>query len=59
MTPNAGPLNVVVVDDHVALRRGMEVLLRRHGHHVVGTADDAKGAETLILRPAPTSPSAC
>jgi DNA-binding NarL/FixJ family response regulator len=46
-------LNVVIVDDHVALRRGMELLLRRHGHHVVGTADDAEQAEQLILRRRP------
>jgi DNA-binding NarL/FixJ family response regulator len=44
---------VVIVDDHVALRRGMELLLRRAGHHVVGTADDAEGAEALILRRMP------
>jgi hypothetical protein len=25
------PLNVVIVDDHLALRRGMELLLRRAG----------------------------
>ncbi len=53
MTPDANPLNVVVVDDHVALRRGVELLLRRHGHHVVGTADDAESAEALILRRRP------
>ncbi|HEY6779999.1 MAG TPA: response regulator transcription factor [Thermoleophilaceae bacterium] len=47
------PLNVVIVDDHVALRRGMELLLRRHGHHVVGTADDAEQGESLILRRRP------
>jgi DNA-binding NarL/FixJ family response regulator len=47
------PLNVVIVDDHVALRRGMELLLRRHGHHVVGTADDAAQAEHVILRRRP------
>jgi DNA-binding NarL/FixJ family response regulator len=46
-------MNVVIVDDHVALRRGMELLLRRAGHHVVGTADDAEGAEALILRRMP------
>ncbi len=53
MTPDANPLNVVIVDDHVALRRGVELLLRRHGHHVVGTADDAESAEALILRRRP------
>jgi DNA-binding NarL/FixJ family response regulator len=47
------PLNVVIVDDHVALRRGMELLLRRHGHHVVGTAGDAEQGESLILRRRP------
>jgi len=46
-------VNVVVVDDHVALRRGMELLLRREGYHVVGTADDAEQAEQLILRRKP------
>jgi DNA-binding NarL/FixJ family response regulator len=48
-----GQLNVVIVDDHVALRRGMELLLRRSGLHVVGTADDAEQAEHLILRRRP------
>ena len=47
------PLNVVIVDDHVALRRGMELLLRGAGHHVVGTADDAESGEVLILRRKP------
>ena len=46
-------MNVVIVDDHVALRRGMELLLRRAGHHVIGTADDAEAAEALILRRMP------
>jgi DNA-binding NarL/FixJ family response regulator len=47
------PLNVVIVDDHVALRRGMELLLRRAGHHVVGAADDAEAGGALILRRRP------
>jgi DNA-binding NarL/FixJ family response regulator len=46
-------VNVVVVDDHLALRRGLELLLRREGYHVVGTADDAQQAEQLILRRRP------
>jgi DNA-binding NarL/FixJ family response regulator len=53
MTPSATPLNVVIVDDHVALRRGVELLLRRNGHHVVGAADDAESAESLIKRRRP------
>jgi DNA-binding NarL/FixJ family response regulator len=52
-SPEVPPLNVVIVDDHVALRRGMELLLRRHGHHVVGTAGDAEVGEALILRRRP------
>ena len=48
-----GSANVVIVDDHVALRRGMELLLRRAGHHIVGTADDAETGEALILRRRP------
>lgn len=31
----------------------MELLLRRAGHHVIGTADDAECAEALILRRRP------
>jgi DNA-binding NarL/FixJ family response regulator len=31
----------------------MELLLRRHGHHVVGTADDAEQGEEVILRRRP------
>jgi DNA-binding NarL/FixJ family response regulator len=45
----APALNVVIVDDHVALRRGMELLLRNVGCHVVGTADTAEEAESMIL----------
>ncbi|MGH2846196.1 MAG: response regulator [Thermoleophilaceae bacterium] len=41
------------MDDHVALRRGMELLLVRGGLDVVGTADDAETAEELILRRRP------
>jgi DNA-binding NarL/FixJ family response regulator len=51
--PSEVSVNVVIVDDHVALRRGMELLLRRAGHHIVGTADDAEAAEALILRRKP------
>ncbi len=34
-------LNLFLVGDHLALRRGMEMLLRSQGHFVVGSADDA------------------
>jgi DNA-binding NarL/FixJ family response regulator len=53
-SPNDAPsLNVVIVDDHVAVRRGMELLLRNTGCHVIGTADDAEEAEALILQRRP------
>lgn len=47
------PLNVVLVDDHAALRRGLELLLRQRGHHVVGVADDAESARGIIARRRP------
>jgi DNA-binding NarL/FixJ family response regulator len=50
---DAPSLTVVIVDDHVALRRGMELLLRNTGCEVVGTADDAEGAEQVILEQRP------
>jgi DNA-binding NarL/FixJ family response regulator len=50
---DAPSLNVVIVDDHVALRRGMELLLRNTGCRVVGTADDAEQAEEVILQRRP------
>jgi DNA-binding NarL/FixJ family response regulator len=50
---DAPSLNVVIVDDHVALRRGMELLLRNSGCEVVGTADDAEEAERVILERRP------
>jgi DNA-binding NarL/FixJ family response regulator len=50
---DAPSLNVVIVDDHVALRRGMELLLRNTGCHVVGTADNAEEAEEVILQRRP------
>ena len=49
----ARELNVVIVDDHLALRRGLELLLRPEGHHVVGVAGDADEALGLIGRRRP------
>src|SRR5690349_22541493 len=51
--PDELEINVVIVDDHLALRRGLELLLRQHGHHVVGVADDAEQARGLIARRRP------
>jgi DNA-binding NarL/FixJ family response regulator len=44
---------VVIVEDHVALRRGLELLLRDSECRVVGTADDARSARTLVARRRP------
>src|SRR3954463_4304509 len=51
--PDQLEVNVVIVDDHLALRRGLELLLRQHGHHVVGVADDAEQARGIIARRRP------
>jgi DNA-binding NarL/FixJ family response regulator len=50
---DAPELNVVIVDDHLALRRGMELLLRKVGCHVVGGAANAEEAESVIIQRRP------
>ncbi len=40
--------NVVIVEDHLALRKGLELLLRRTEFSVIGTADDAEEGQLLI-----------
>jgi DNA-binding NarL/FixJ family response regulator len=43
------PIRVVLIDDHALVRAGMrEFLVRADGIDVVGEADDANGAMTLI-----------
>lgn len=44
----ADPISVVMVDDHVALRRGTELLLGRWGHVIAGSACDAAEGYDLI-----------
>ena len=46
-------VNVVIVEDHVALRRGLELLLRDTECKVIGTADDAEAARSLVERRRP------
>jgi DNA-binding NarL/FixJ family response regulator len=46
-------VNVVIVEDHVALRRGLELLLRGTDCRVIGTADDAETALSLVDRRRP------
>lgn len=43
-------LEVIVVDDHAVMRRGIEQLLRRHGLRVAGSAGDLAAARSLIAR---------
>lgn len=43
-----GVIDVVVVDDHVALRQGLEVLLERRGCRVVGSAGSASEGEEAV-----------
>jgi DNA-binding NarL/FixJ family response regulator len=53
MAADDGKTSVVIVEDHLALRRGLEMLLRSGDFSVIGTADDAGAAESLIERRRP------
>ena len=44
---------VVIVEDHLALRKGLELLLRDSEFSVIGTADDAEAGQRLIERRRP------
>jgi DNA-binding NarL/FixJ family response regulator len=44
---------VVLVEDHVALRKGIELLLRSEGLSVIGVADDIDYAYELVSRRRP------
>jgi DNA-binding NarL/FixJ family response regulator len=43
-------LEVIVVDDHLAMRRGIELLLREAGFRIVGTAGTLDEARTMLSR---------
>jgi DNA-binding NarL/FixJ family response regulator len=49
----AQALTVVLVEDHVALRKGVELLLRSEGLSVIGVADDVDYAYELVSRRKP------
>src|SRR5947208_561648 len=49
----AEPPTVVLVEDHVALRKGVELLLRSEGLSVIGVADDIDYACELVSRRRP------
>ena len=42
---------LVVIDDHDALRAGLEAMLTQHGHEVVGAAGNLAAAEDLLSPP--------
>ena len=44
---------VVVVEDHAAVRMGVEAILRRAGYAIAGTAEDRAGARELMHRTRP------
>ncbi|MEA2398986.1 MAG: hypothetical protein QOK25_2542 [Thermoleophilaceae bacterium] len=52
MTPDA-PLDLVLVDANRTPRKGTELLLRSWGHHVIGSADDARSGYDLIRKRRP------
>jgi DNA-binding NarL/FixJ family response regulator len=47
-TDNPVPLRLVLVEDHQALREGLELLLGREGCEVVGTAGNAADGRRLV-----------
>ena len=47
------PLSLVLIEDHQALREGLELLLSREGLDVVGTAGSATEGRELVERHAP------
>jgi DNA-binding NarL/FixJ family response regulator len=46
-------LEVVLIDDHVALRKGVELLLRREGMRVTGSADTFAAGLDMVIRRMP------
>jgi DNA-binding NarL/FixJ family response regulator len=49
----AQPLEIVVVEDHAAVRLGIEAILQRAGHTVVAATDSVEAARTLVLEHQP------
>jgi DNA-binding NarL/FixJ family response regulator len=47
------PLRLVLIEDHQALREGLELLLSHHGCDVVGTSGTEADGEALIAREDP------
>jgi DNA-binding NarL/FixJ family response regulator len=53
LVPRDDSLSVVIVEDHLALRKGLELLLSGTEFVVAGTADDAEEGQALIERERP------
>jgi DNA-binding NarL/FixJ family response regulator len=49
----ADPTRVLIVEDHEAVGRGLELLLRREGMEIAGTAFNLAGARALLERRRP------
>lgn len=45
----SGPLEIVVVEDHAAVRMGVEAILRRAGHRIAASTDSPREARVLVL----------
>ena len=43
------PLEIVVVEDHAAVRMGVEAILRRAGHTIAASTDSPEEASVLVL----------
>ena len=52
-TANVAHIEIVIVEDHAAVRTGLELLLRRDGHVITGSAGDATTGERLIRERCP------
>jgi DNA-binding NarL/FixJ family response regulator len=45
-----GPIEVIVIDDHLSVRKGLELLLRAEGFRVAGVAGSLEEARALLGR---------
>ena len=47
------PLEIIVVEDHAAVRMGVEAILRRAGHRIAAATDSPEDARHLVLEQRP------
>ncbi len=53
MTPVGAATSVLIIEDHLAVRRGLEMLLQSRGFTIAGVAEDAAGGLRLAASRAP------